>query len=119
LTAIFATIQVPWPKYIILPSTVRGDDRGIFLPVFQGLRLSLSNSPRPRRANQRKADFGDFGMRIDLELLGLQAFFHGKAGKPENVQAFVTNEEVLAGFQQISRPYSAFARKFPRRRFRP
>jgi len=36
-------------------------------------------------------------------------FFHWKVGKPGNIQAFVQNE-VLASFQQISRPYSrAFA----------
>jgi len=54
-------------------------------------------------------------MRIDLELLGLYVFFYRKVGKPENIQAFVQNEKVLAGFQQISRPYSrAVAGKFPR-----
>jgi hypothetical protein len=54
-------------------------------------------------------------MRIDLRLLGFQVFFHRKVGKPENIQAFVQDEEVLAGFQQISRPYTcAFVGKFPR-----
>ena len=45
-------------------------------------------------------------MRIDLEVMSLQVFFHRKMCKAEKIQAFVQNEEVLANFQQISCPHS-------------
>jgi len=91
-----------------LPSTVRDGDRGNALLVFQGLCHSLSKTSKSKPAK------GRFWLRIDPQLLDLQVFFHRKVGKPENIQAFIQNEEVLAGFQQISRPYTcAFAGKYP------
>ena len=98
LAAVIATIQVPWPKYCGVKQEVT---IVVTSPPCRNGYVIIC--PRPRIANQRKADFGDFGMRINLDLLGLQVFFYRKVGKPENVQAFVQNEEVLANFQQINR----------------
>jgi len=52
-------------------------------------------APRARSAQQREANLYDCGVRIDCGQSSTQVFIHCEMRKPENIQTFVQNEEVL------------------------